>query len=52
MSSILGGEKVGFKKRSLYVLLMDGAFLLSFLSSDFQIENLIFGQLRVEFIGN
>lgn len=27
-------------------------FFLSFLSSDFQIENLIFGSLRVELAGN
>lgn len=43
---------MGFKKRSPYMLLMDGASLLSSLSSDFQIENLIFGSLRVELVGN
>lgn len=36
----------------LYTLLMDSTFFLSFLSSDFQIENLIFGSLRVELVGN
>lgn len=42
---------MGFKI-FLYALLMDSAFFLSLLSSDFQIENLIFGSLRVELVGN
>ena len=35
------------------MLLMENFFFfLSFLSSDFQIENLIFGSVRVELVGN